>query len=79
MQYNSPVILTFFLLSLGVLFLGQYTGGWTTTHLFSVYRSSLKDPLFYIRLFGHVLRKLSLMSDAPNRYRFSQNPVLPLK
>ena len=55
LQYNSPVILTFFLLSLGVLFLGQYTGGWTTTHLFSVYRSSLKDPLFYIRLFGHVL------------------------
>ena len=54
-QYNSPVILTFFLLSLGALFLGRYTGGWTTTHLFSVYRSSLKDPLFYIRLFGHVL------------------------
>ena len=52
MQYNSPVILTFFLLSLGVLFLGQYTGGWTTTHLFSVYRSSLKDPLFYIRVVG---------------------------
>ena len=55
LQYNSPVILTFFLLSLGVLFLGQWTGGWTTTHLFCVYRSSLKDPLFYIRLFGHVL------------------------
>ena len=55
LQYNSPVILTFFLLSLGVLFLGQWTGGWTTTHLFCVYRSSLKDPLFYVRLFGHVL------------------------
>ena len=55
MQYNSPVILTFFLLSLGVLFLGQWTNGWTTTHLFCVYRSSLRDPLFYIRLFGHVL------------------------
>ena len=55
LQYNSPVILTFFLLSLGVLFLGQWTGGWTTTHLFCVYRSSLKDPLFYARLFGHVL------------------------
>ena len=54
-QYNSPVILTFFLLSLGALLLGRYTGGWTTTHLFSVYRSSLKDPLFYFRLFGHVL------------------------
>ena len=49
------VILTFFLLSLGALFLGRYTGGWTTTHLFSVYRSSLKDPLFYFRLLGHVL------------------------
>ena len=41
MQYNSPVILTFFLLSLGVLFLGQYTGGWTTTHLFSVLNNML--------------------------------------
>ena len=38
-----------------MLFLGQWTGGWTTTHLFCVYRSSLKDPLFYVRLFGHVL------------------------
>ena len=55
LQYNSPVILTFFLLSLGALFLGQWTGGWTTKHLFCVYRGSLKDPLFYIRLFGHVL------------------------
>ena len=49
------MILTFFLLSLLVLFLDQWTGGWTTLHLFCVYRSSLKDPLFYIRLFGHVL------------------------
>ena len=49
------MILTFFLLSLLVLFLDDWTGGWTTLHLFCVYRSSLKDPLFYIRLFGHVL------------------------
>ncbi|MFR1479012.1 MAG: rhomboid family intramembrane serine protease [Hydrogeniiclostridium mannosilyticum] len=49
------MILTFFLLSLLVLFLDQWTDGWTTMHLFCVYRSSLKDPLFYIRLFGHVL------------------------
>ena len=47
--------MTFFLLSLVVLFLGQWTNGWTTMHLFCVYRSSLKDPLFYVRLFGHVL------------------------
>lgn len=31
------------------------TNGWTTYHLFSVYRSSLADPLFFVRLFGHVL------------------------
>ena len=55
LQYNSPVILTFFLLSLGVLLLDWITGGWTTRHAFCVYRSSLADPLFYVRLFGHVL------------------------
>ena len=49
------MILTFFLLSLGVLALDKATGGWTTTHLFCVYRSSWKDPLAYLRLFGHVL------------------------
>ena len=32
LQYNSPVILTFFLLSLLVLFLDQWTDGWTTMH-----------------------------------------------
>ena len=55
LQYNSPVILTFFLLSLGALVLDWITGGWTTLHAFCVYRSSLADPLFYVRLFGHVL------------------------
>ena len=55
LQYNSPVILTFFLLSLGVLLLDWITGGWTTLHAFCVYRSSLADPMFYVRLFGHVL------------------------
>ena len=55
LQYNAPVILTFFLLSLGALLLDGATDGWTTSHLFCVYRSSLRDPLFYFRLFGHVL------------------------
>ena len=55
LQYNSPVILTFFLLSAGVLLLDGVTNGWSTMHLFCVYRSSLRDPLFYVRLFGHVL------------------------
>lgn len=55
LQYNSPVILTFFLASLAVLLLDMLTRGWTTVHLFCVYRSSLGDPLFYVRLVGHVL------------------------
>lgn len=54
LHYNSPVILTFFLLSLGALVLNQLTAGWTNLHLFSVYRSAV-TPLFFFRLFGHVL------------------------
>ncbi|MEG0911761.1 MAG: rhomboid family intramembrane serine protease [Ruthenibacterium sp.] len=55
LQYNSPVILSFFFLSLASLALGWLTNGWSTTHLFSVYRSSMLNPLFYLRLFSHVL------------------------
>ena len=55
LQYNAPVILTLFFASLVALVLGYLTQGWTTLHLFAVYRSSLLDPLFYVRLFGHVL------------------------
>lgn len=55
LQYNAPVTLSIFFLSLAALVLDCLTGGWTTTHLFCVYRSSLADPLFYLRLFGHVL------------------------
>ena len=54
-SYNSPVILTFSLLSLGVLLLAHLTGGRSTTLLFSVYRFRLTDVLGYLRLFLHVL------------------------
>lgn len=54
-QYNSPVILTFTLISLFALILGYLTQGVSTTLLFAVYRSSPKDPLTYVRLFTHVL------------------------
>lgn len=55
LQYNSPVILSFFFLSLAALVLGYLTKGWTTTALFSVYHSSLANPLTYVRFLGHVL------------------------
>ena len=53
--YNSPVILTFALVSLGVLGLGYLTNGASTKLLFSVYGNSWTDPLGYLRLVGHAL------------------------
>ncbi len=54
LQYNSPVILTFALISLISLGLGSVTKGYSTTLLFCTYRSSLLDPLTYVRAIGHV-------------------------
>ena len=53
-NYNSPVILSFALLSLGALGLGMLTNQVSTMLLFSVYPGSLSDVLFYFRLIGHV-------------------------
>ncbi len=55
LQYNSPVILTYTMLSLTVLIIGNLTGGLTTKLLFSIYKTSFSDPLMYFRLVGHVL------------------------
>ena len=55
LQYNSPAVLSFALLSLGVLLLNLFTGGRSNRMLFSVYRCSLLDPLAYPRFFLHVL------------------------
>lgn len=53
--YNSPVILTYTFVSLAALILDYVTGGWTTTHFFTVYRSSFLNPLTYVRLVGHAI------------------------
>lgn len=55
LQYNSPVVLSFFFASLIALILGYLTDNWVTREFFSVYRSSLASPATYIRFFGHVL------------------------
>lgn len=54
-QYDSPVVLTFALISLAALLINGWTDGWSNTALFSVYRSSLADPLTYVRMLCHVL------------------------
>lgn len=70
LQYNAPVILTFALLSAAALFLDTLTGGITTQKLFSVYRSSLFDPLGYLRLFLHVLGHADFAHYAGNMVMF---------
>lgn len=54
-SYNSPVILTFTFISLAALILNYITGGVSNMMFFCVYRGSLLDPLFYLRLFTHVI------------------------
>ncbi len=53
-SYNSPVVLTFVLISLVALIMNFITGGLTNALFFSVYRLSFTDPLAYIRIIGHV-------------------------
>ncbi|MCR5655509.1 MAG: rhomboid family intramembrane serine protease [Lachnospiraceae bacterium] len=54
-SYNSPVVLNFVFVCLVVLLLGILTGSESTRALFMTYRSSLKNPLTYVRFFTHVL------------------------
>lgn len=54
-SFNSPVILGFTMLCFAVLILDYITNSSSTNMLFSVYRSSLLDPLTYVRFFGHVV------------------------
>ena len=54
-KWNSPVVLTFALISGIALILNYFTAGMTNRLIFSVYKGSLRDPLFYVRLFSHVL------------------------
>lgn len=65
-QYNSPVILTFALISLIALVLNYITHGVTNKLLFSVYRSSPLNPLTYLRMFTHVLGHANLSHYVSN-------------
>ena len=54
-SYNAPAVLTFSLLCVAAQLLSMLTAGASTKAVFSVYGSSLLDPLTYVRLFCHVL------------------------
>ncbi len=55
LQYNAPVTLTFVLVSFVAVLLGYLTRGEITRLIFCTYRSSLSNPMTYLRLFTHVL------------------------
>ncbi len=54
LQYNSVVVLSFFLISFLAFILNFITNGKTNKILFSSYRSSLLNPLTYVRLITHI-------------------------
>ncbi|MCR4806783.1 MAG: rhomboid family intramembrane serine protease [Lachnospiraceae bacterium] len=53
--FNSPIVLGFVLACFLVTIFGIISGGTMTRLLFMTYRSSLKNPLTYIRFFTYVL------------------------
>lgn len=55
LQYNSVIILTYLFVSLIILLINKITGDKLNLYLFSCYRSSLLNPLTYVRLLTHVL------------------------
>ena len=54
-DYNSPVIISYLVISLIACFLSYITKGKTNKLLFCNYRSSPLNPLTYIRLFSHCI------------------------
>lgn len=66
-SYNTPVILSFVIICFVVTMIGVITKDRSTEQLFSVYRSSLINPLTYVRMFSHVFGHIGLdhfMSNA---------------
>lgn len=53
-SFNSPVVLGFTFICFGALILNLITSGASNEYLFSVYRSSLLNPLTYFRFVGHI-------------------------
>ena len=53
--FNSPVVLTFVIISFCVMAANYLTAGMSNKLLFMTYHSPLTSPLTYVRFFTHVL------------------------
>ncbi|MBQ9019074.1 MAG: rhomboid family intramembrane serine protease [Bacilli bacterium] len=59
-DYNSPVIITYLVVSLIACFLNFITRGKSNKLFFTSYRSNIFNPLTYIRLFTHSIGHIDL-------------------
>ena len=59
-DYNSPVIITYLIISVIAWILNIITSGKSNKLLFTSYRSSIFNPLTYIRLFTHSIGHVDL-------------------
>ena len=59
-DYNSPVIISYLIISVIAWLLNCITGGKSNKLLFTSYRSSIFNPLTYIRLFTHAIGHIDL-------------------
>lgn len=59
-SFNAPITLWFIIICITSLFLNFITSGFANTTIFSVYRSSLTNPMSYIRAIGHVFGHANL-------------------
>ncbi|MGI5887978.1 MAG: rhomboid family intramembrane serine protease [Oscillospiraceae bacterium] len=64
--YNSPVILTYSIISLVVLILGMATDYTITYTWFAVYRSGWGNPFTYLRMFTHIIGHASVQHYVSN-------------
>ena len=53
--FNSPIVLSFVIISFGAMIANYLTAGLSNQLLFMTYHSSLASPLTYVRMFTHVL------------------------
>lgn len=68
--FNSPVVLSFALISGIVLMLGTFTGDFITQAFFTTYPSSWFNPMTYLRMFTHVLGHANLSHYLNNMLLF---------
>lgn len=66
LRCNAPFTIAFALAALLALIVDEQTGGAANRLVFGVYRSSLRDPLAYVRAFAHVLGHSSFEHYAGN-------------